>query len=321
MKIKKSLYSICLALILVLSTFVLFACGGGGKAVDVYTEYNTLLTEFEKDTSLFSKNTIGEMQTNYYLNDFYEKNEYGSTIQTYFYYNILSSISMNFIEQYYSNFENLDVKANYNQLVKDAQNLKDRYQELKTEHDNLKNASADVNYVIYNGYFSRYRLESQEFINQAYTCAVGIADVLAEAGLTEQLDYYVDYNILQNINFYQEFALGSAKGVRLDNDVFQNIISDLSVLTYNVIGKNVKSLSAEEIQALQKIVGNTAYQREMADKSLKEFSFYDYVNAYESSILAYSKVKANAGAYYNMIDETQRVLNNFTQYLVVNVVA
>ena len=98
---KKTIITAFVCLIIALSSFVMFACGGDGKTSYQYytTFFNTIKTE---GTMFESGNALG-VQTNYQLKNFQSKTFDGETVslvdddQNYL---ILLANGLNFIEKY-----------------------------------------------------------------------------------------------------------------------------------------------------------------------------------------------------------------------------
>lgn len=320
MKAKKSILSILLAVILLLSTFVLFACNKSESSEGAYKAYNEIVTTLKQDTSLFSKKKLNNLSTNFYLNDFSYKNSSGKNVEGYNNYVALNAVSLGFIEEYYPALENLTLKTDYSGLKNDVKGLKKSYEALKVEHDKLKNQASGLNWTIYNGYFARYRQSAQSFINKSFDCALSLGDFLnrkadlaknfAKEGMTaEEVEFYYDFNLLKVFDDLREFFMGSCKGVLVENSVFESGLTVLlSYADDAVVNKEFTDTTVEDAQSLKDSLERVDADRALALKAFSKFSVYNYANNYQGSIEAYEKADSNASAYLNRIESYFTIL-------------
>lgn len=316
MKVKKSILTICLALMLLLSSFVLFACGNDQTSASAYKAYNELFTEMKQNVSLFSTGTTGGLSTSFYLNNFCYKDSGNNKVFEYNHYLMLNAASLEFIDEYYPVLENLKLKTDYSTLKSDVKSLRKSYKTLKSEYDRYLVNAVNVNtvaYTIYNGYFSRYRTYARKFIAETYDCALSLGKFLetkvklsktfATDEMTEEAtEFYLDYNILKVMDDFKDFFMNSCKGLKLEGEEYKLTIKNLETWTGEIVGKTYKTISNEQANNFKDISVRLGVERKMTDKALSRFSFYKYENTYSSSLAAYKKSNAYAPAYYNRLN-------------------
>ena len=336
MKTKKIIYSIGLTIILLLSSFLLMACGNKSSSKKTFEGYNSIMSKLESDTELFTEQTINNFPTKFYINNLAHKESDGSLNEDYNNYVSILSIGLEFISEYYPQLDGLKLETDYEDLTEDAKNLDKSYNNLKSEHQLLLNEATDLDYRLYNGYFARYRTATLNFINQTYDCAVSLGNFLnnkvklassvgTENMTTEAFEFYCDYNLLKIYDDYREFFMESCKGVRVENDFYNNSRLQLSDWVSSVSSKGYKIISVENTKSLMTIFNRVNNDRKLTNKALSKFSIYKYSTTYENSLLAYSKSSSNAPMYYERIEtyfwDAESTLNNLINYLVLNVVA
>lgn len=310
MKAKKSIYIICLALILVLSSFLLFACGKKESSASTYKAFDSLMTTMRKDGNLFSTNTIHGVSTTYYFNDFYEKDSQGSELHIYNHYIALTAESLNFIEAYYPQLETVKIKTDYSDLKDDVKALKKRYEKLSKEYTNLINNATELDYTIYNGYFARYRTYALKFINETYDCALSLGKFLDEkvnldkgvdngTATSDNLTFFLSYNCLKVFDDMREFFLDSCKGLNISGDEYNSVMASLT--NWATLSTKVVTVTAEELKELSSLMTYVNNDRKMAQKALSKFSMYKYTTTYESSLTAYKKASEHAPIYYDRL--------------------
>ena len=330
MKAKKSISIIFLALVLLLSSFLLFACGKEESSKGAYKAYNTFMTQIKQDTSLFTSKQIENLYTDFYLNDFYSKDNAGAKVYQNNNYIALCAVSLEFIDEYYPTLETLKLKTDYTSLKDDVKSLTKSYKNLKAEHENLKNNAQNLDTTIYNGYFSRYRTYAGKFINKSYSSALKLAKFLNnEAKLAKTIgtdkvtdqavEFYCDYNILKVFDDFRNFFMNSCKGAYVDNDVYDNVLSMLKLYTNGGLVNKDFSANANESKELKNILTQVNNERSIINKAVSKFSVYKFANTYDDSIEGYEKANENAPAYLNKINmyfaDTGSTLNLTRVYL------
>ena len=330
MKAKKSISVILLALILLLSSFVLFACGGKDSSKSTFESYNSFMTQIKQDTSLFSTKEIENYYTKFYLNDLYSKNSSGTPTYENNYYIALGAVSLEFIDEYYPKLETLKLKTDYSKLKDDIKSLNKSYNNLKVEHENLKNDAQNLDYTIYNGYFSRYRTYAQKFINKSYQSALKLgkflnneaklAKTVATQNMTDEaFEFFCDYTILNVYNDFNNFFMSSCKGVALESEVFNDVLYSLKNFTNSFVLHKSYSVTTEKAKEAKEIITRVNNERGMVNKAVSKFSVYKYSKTYNQSIDAYIKANANAPAYLNKINmyyaDANGTINQLRVYL------
>lgn len=335
MKVKRSIYTICLICILLLSSVLLFACGKKESNKGAYNAYHSLMTTMVEEAELFADDQIDGNQTDFYLNDFFEKNPSNEDLYIYNHYTSLLSVGLDFIQKYYPVLESLKLKTDYSDLKEEATTLKKSFNKVKTAHTNLKTEAVEVNYIVYNGYFSKYRYNARNLINKTYSCALSLAKFLdkevkfaktvaTDKMTTEALNFYYDYNILKVVNDFRIFFMASCKGEAVEHQIYNNTVQHLAKWTA-ISAKTCKSLTAEQAKELKIILSKVNAEKSMTKTALSKFSVYKLVEEHLSSLTVYAKSNQNAPVYYERIegyfDNDTSTLKNLYNYLTANVVA
>lgn len=336
MKTKKTIFSICLAVILLLSSIVLFACGNKVNSADALASYSTVISEIKKDTALFKPGTINGMQTNFYLNDFAYKNESDQLVYGNNYYLAFLAVGLDFIEEYHTALDGLKNKGDYAALQDDVKDLTKKLNTLKTDHDNLINETNGLDYSIYNGYFARYRTSALNFINESYSCALNLGKFLnkeaklaktvgTEEMTAEAFEFYCDYNILKVFDDFREYMMDSCKGIKIDGLIFDKVFLSMVEWNKNIVKQEYKILDVESATALMNAFRSVDGERASIKTALSKFSIYKFVNTYGYSVESYKKANGNASAYFDRISyyflDTVNTLDSLYNYLFKNVVA
>lgn len=331
MKAKKIISSICLMLILLLSSMILFACGDKSSSKEAYNAYSTLISDMKKDSSLFKSGEILGLNSSFYLKDFAYKDSQNQDVYGYNNYIALASIGLEYISENQESLNELKVNANYSGLVDDAKALRKNYNLLKVEHDNLTKASG-LNYTIYNGHFARYRTQAMKFINQTFDCALSLGNFLNnEAKLaktvgsdnmtTEALNFYCDYNVLKVFDDIRVFYMDSCEGVEVDDIAYDRVTHLLSDWA-GVYAKGYKAISKEQAQPLTILLDRINEDRQLGQRAVKNFSFYKYTTTFGSSLDGYQKSNSNATLYYEMANTYyNKTIPALYNYMIANVVA
>lgn len=332
---KRNIILSILAVILVSASFIFFACGDTGNAKDTFQSFKTTLETYKANDDLFSTGEIENISTEFYLNNFYKKDSSGSQIKDDENYIILNSVGLNFINEYYVMFENLEGNYDFNPVNESLKKMNESYDALKIENQNLTNIESAAEYDVYNGYFARYKLYSKNFINEVYNVALNLGDffankvnVASKIGTDEQTDdylkFYIDYQLILVFNDFRLALMQSCEGQVLNHQIYSSASSNLKNFAKNVQAKEVKTLSLEKVNEIKSIFDAFNNQRKSYITAVNGFSLYQYLTAYDSSIEAYVKAESNADTYYNQLLNYYCSSNNyislFYNYLTANLI-
>ncbi len=323
-KFKKAIASLALIVMLVLSASLLIACGKGITSGDTLTLITESLAEYKAD-STFKEGVVYDTQTNFYLNDFQAKlsnkdlaTEDEKSIA------IVAS-GLNFIEKYSTYLDGLDVKYNFGKLNDKIQDMNDAFKDLQTEHFNLSQVESSANFNIYNGYFARYALSARQFAENVYDVAENLGELLfvkeniINAGTTSDvITYDLGYQALLINADFKNFFFGSAQGRDFDKELYNTAETMYKNYCKAFATTESKQVNADEYADYQSVVNAVNGDRANANKSLKEFSLYEYYLTYEGSLIAYEKSNSDAPIYYNNIESyfgNNGVLNKFNAFL------
>ncbi len=311
---RKNLIISLLTAILITSSMVLFACGDIGTAKDTFQAFQSTMQTYKENTNLFSHSTISEinMETDFYLNNFFVKNNDGLNSEDFYQYYILTATGLNFIDKYYVLIENLKGSYNYTTLMNDIDEMNVSYEELKIENLNVANIEDTAENEIYNGYFARYKLYTKEFINKVYQTAIDLGEFLinnvkytenlaTDLQTDEEVKFYIDHQFLLIYNDFRLTLLQSCKGQDLSgNSIYNTSYSYLKFIATEQV-KQLKTFTPENMKDVVYVFSAINNQRDIFYKAIDNFSIYDYLNTYEGSIDAYVNVNSNADVYYNQI--------------------
>ncbi len=325
-KFKKIVSTFALAVMLILSSTLLIACGKGATSGDTLTLINQSLEEYKEDTT-FKAGAVYGATTNFFLNDFQEKQSTGDFAPQDEKSIAIVANGLNFIEKYSTYLNGLDVKYDFGKLNKKINEMDKAFKDLQTEHFNLSQVESSANYNIYNGYFARYALSAREFAENVYDVAITLGDLLfvkediINAGATSAvITYDLGYQeLLINADF-KNFFFGSAQGRDFDKDLYNTAESIYEKYCQAFVLAKTKEINADEYQGFVSVVNAVNGDRANANKSLKEFSLYEYYLTYEGSLIAYEKSNNDASIYHNNVQSyfgNNGILSKFFTFLLV----
>ena len=320
---KKRILMIALGLMLCLSSFAMFACKDKGNSEETSAQYKTTITKMtSEEDSTFKTGTIYGVSTNFYLNDFVEKDKMNIKHNSDDNYIALTAVAMNYIKKYGDQIANIKGSFDYKTLENNLKSLDEKFVKMQKTHKDLTFAGDNVSYVIYNGYFTNYKLIVKDFISQLYTTAVNLGDlVINQTGISEKIakgqttaeenTSYYDYQILLVFSDYYKFFIESCEGNKLTTSLYTTVRDEMKAYCINLVGKTVTAMTAEktkQFSELSKALGN---ERKSLSVSVEEVKLYDLQNKYEGSIDAYAKDEINARSYYDEYERYFTVTNNY----------
>lgn len=343
----KAIITTLVCLIIALSSFVMFACGGDGKTS--YQYYTTFFNTIKTEGAMFESGNALGVQTNYQLKNFQSKTFDGETVtpvdddQNYL---ILLANGLNFIEKYYPRLEenkNTSLKSGINDMT-------DSFDQLLIEYQNIIDVSDKANYEIYNGNFARYKWQTKDFINNVYQSALDLGNLIykdldidgtketlsqeetqtegdentptkEEIADTFDLEFYFDYQNILILEDYRAFLMDSAIGQQLDYSLYQTVDVSLTLFT-GVIGQNLKDLSAQGLISYIDLCQRFASERAYTAEAIGEFSCYEFVNDYDQNIDSYETSVSGASIYKLQIEKYfGDYISKFVSFVSSNVVA
>lgn len=343
----KAIITTLVCLIIALSSFVMFACGGDGQTS--YQYYMTFFNTIQTEGAMFESGNALGVQTNYQLKNFQSKTFDGETVtpvdddQNYL---ILLANGLNFIEKYYPRLEenkNTSLKSGINDMT-------DSFDQLLIEYQNFIDVSDQANYEIYNGNFARYKWQTKDFINNVYQSALDLANLIydqldvegtietlsqeetqtegdektptkEEIADTFDLEFYFDYQNILILEDYRAFLMDSAIGQQLDYQLYQTVDVSLTLFT-GVIGQNLKDLSAQGLISYIDLCQRFASERAYTAEAIGEFSCYEFVNDYDQNIDSYETSVSGASIYKLQIEKYfEDYISKFVSFVSSNVVA
>lgn len=311
-KVKKIITTLALVVMIALSSLAMFACGKPIKKEDSKALIETTLTTYKQNTNMFSANTINGFETNFYLVDFSSKDKWGSLVNDCDKYIAFAGIGLDYIEDFYPLLDALIGKYDFKTLNNKVEKMNTAYGKANKELAKLKNLDSDVDYNIYNGNFARYKLEMKSFIDEIYETAnylgdmiinvSGIEDVIGTEDMTDSLlTAYIHYHKFLISKDYKIFFIDSAGGVNFSDSLYLTAYNKFYGYCSMRLDYTELSMTAEEAKELKEVVEAVNGDRQNVYKSLENFSVYEFLNTYDSSLEAYEKDNQEAKIYYSNI--------------------
>ena len=332
MKVKKIILPVFLICVLALTSVMLFGCGKKGTSADTYQLFDETISAMKADTSTFSSGSEQGLTSNFILNDVVYKKEVSSTSAQdnstdYNQYKLLAAYGLNFIEKYYPQLKSSSVQVNFKSLNNSVNSMKSEYEWVKAEHSKLAGAKevSGLNYNLYNGYFYNYRTAMSTFIGRVYDCANSLAyhldrevNLAANVGNDKMtatgLEFYLDYQYLGIFEEFRIYFLDSHKGIPSDSTEYTTTKNALVRFSSEVASKDKNiDMTPQLALSLSKFLGTLKNTRDDLRQAMWGFSYHEFENSYDGSIIAYNKVNENAKIFKNNID--YYTSTTFTQVL------
>ncbi len=308
--------SLLLCFAIALSSVLLFGCEKKNDGSETYKLFDSTITAFKTDTdSPLKADTFEGISTNFYLKDMQTLDISYSYQNVYSYYIIILADGLNFIEKYYPTIQSAKIQMKYGDLNDAAKSLKKSYNKVKTEYLKVEEAKShvtdeNINYVIFNGFYSRYRRAVINFIDQTYSCANKLGNfVYNEVKLgknvgkdsmkEEDLKFYLDFNILHIFEDYKRFLVDSCKGIERGDD-FMLVHNNLSQFCSKVASKDLNA-DAATMGSVKTFFDALKVSRGDAKGALKNFSYYKFMTSYNGDLTAYQKSNDFAQVYYDCL--------------------
>lgn len=321
---KKFLLSL-MACLVVGSSLTLVACGDDSSKVNSYEGFQTAISTYLEDATLFKEGTtIGNIQTDFYFDNFSYKNSSGDLIDGDKNYIILNAYGMNYIQEYYILLDSLgDGRYDFEALNDSLANLNTSFEAVKVESKNVLNANTNANIDIYNGFFANYKDKAKDFINSAYTAAIELSNFLVnqadmfdglgtDSQTSEQIEFYMDTQILYIFNDIRILLLECSEGQELiGNELYEGAVAQLSYYASTSTG-HIGEVTAEVMGDLMDLTELLAGERAYTATAAENFSLYNFVNVYTSSIEDYMQDDVNAQSYY---EQLKKYFSNADSYL------
>lgn len=321
MKIKKIILPVFLICILAFSSVILFGCGKKGSSADSYKLFDETIVAMKEDTSTFSASSVSGLSSNFILNDVVYKKSTSSTsaqdnAEDYSQLKTLTAAGLNFIEKYYPQIKTANLQTKYKSLNDTVYAMKSDYEWVKAEHDKLVEAKAieGLNYNLYNGYFYNYRIAISSFVGKVYDCAnslgyfldreVNLAANIGNDKMTKiGLEFYLDYRYLNMFEDFKIYFIDSNKGLASESKIFNDTKSTLSSFCKDVVVKEKNiDMTPQLALSLDKFLTTLSNTRDDVRQAMWGFSYHEFENSYDGSIIAFMKVNENAKIFKNTID-------------------
>ena len=305
---KKRFITICLTFVIALSGLALVACGDDSSDVNPYGSYQTTLASMRENTTLFKNGTTDYgMESDFYLNNFYDKNAEGSKVEGNQNYIFLTAYGLNYINKYYTYLSDLS-GYDFSGLNSALESLTGYLPVMDLASENIVSADQIAN-------ISVYRSLSDFLINErGLTAGLG-----TETQTQEQITFYIENEILYAINDVRVILMESAKGkVLTDNDIYDGAVKLLSYYGGLVTNNSyITPITVETMAGAINLSNLLAGERATTRKASANFSIYDYEA--DNNIL----LDGDNRAYYAQLQKFYSMDNNFLQqyynYLATNI--
>lgn len=331
MKAKKIVLPIFLAIVIALSSFMMFACAKETSSVATFRLFEQTMSAMEADTDTFSTATtetkwnysrFNGFATKYRLKDVSWKKEVLNSdkeieVEDVYYdqYVVLISAGLNFIDKYYPMLETLDKRADFGSIDDSVKAMKKSYENMKAEHDKYVDASKiEANVPIMNGFFFNYKLKIIDFLNKVYTCADRLAGffnnkVKLAAGLgseeqkAEEVEFYLDLRYFDIVRDFKEVYMASCNAVVIGDIYEYDINETFADFMTMVVSKDKKTdISVEETKTLMTFFNKLKGSSTDARQAANNFSLYKFAFNYDRNLDAYEKDNENARIFYKKLD-------------------
>lgn len=345
---KKKLYSIIAACVMVISAFVLVACGETSKPVDYsYTQLSTLTETMKKDTSLFEAGSIDGVTSSYLIK--------ALNNDTHGYYNEVLVIPMTYIHRNLGDLETIKLiknmtgeqKTAVDNLNKSVEKMTACYQTLKAQSVNLN--SFPTGGTLYEGALQGFQYECTKFISNVYDVAFDMADIeiaifnrfedMKTRALVEEDSVRMRNYVSLDVGYdYFNLLLESANSKRFTatQDASTNVheftsfvdkaklgLKEYLVSVYSIWPNGLKSMQSEpNTEGATPVYNNVAVgqilemrenmneERKILSQSFSKFSLYDFYQSHNCNIKSYANAVKYAEIYYNQI---QDYYNNYAK--------
>lgn len=315
---KKSFILIILSAIFIFAGVMTVGCGKSVSNTTAYNAIEAFVIDSNSEEAPFSIGTVNGVETNYYINNFQKKNDSNVLIDDDQNYQLLNAVGLNYIGKYYSELENVQNKYDFSSLYENTKKLKTRYNELKTLNDEINGLGSNAQSFVYNGYFSKYKISAREFVDQTYSTAAALGDLLinkikitsslgTDNQTQEDFEKYMDYQNMMLFKDFNDFFMKSCKGQIIDNAIYTATKTKMLTFCQDIVLKTNKTLSKEKVAEVVTMSNALMGERRMYAIAAKNFSLYDFTTKYENSIDAYEKAQNDADSCY---DEMQRYLTD-----------
>ncbi len=321
---KKFLLSL-LACLAIGSSLTLVSCGDDNSDVNSYEGFQTAISTYLEDATLFKEDTtIGNIETDFYFDNFSYKNSYGNKVEGDANYILLNAYGMNYIQEYYILLDSLsEGRYDFAALNNSLANLNTSFDAVKMESKNVLNADTNANLDIYNGFYANYKDKAKDFINDAYVTAVELSNFLidqanmldglgTDSQTSEQIEFYMDTQILYIFNDIRGVLLDSSEGQQLTGNEFYDGATALLSHYASTSTRHIGMVTAEVMGDLMDLTDLLAGERGYTTTAMENFSLYNYVNVYTSSIEDYMQDDINAQSYY---EQMKKYFSNDNSYL------
>ena len=322
----------------------MFACGGE-VARTPYSQLADTMSEISEH-GMFLNSSVDGVSSKYILKDFTNSNEKYVNESLVIPMNFINKYQSDLPKIKEMKKISGEGSGSIEKLEREITEFKIAYNQLKNEYDRFITFQTEGS--IYDGVRQAYLYEITDFTENAYRLAFKMAevedkvfnrysskDVTTYALTTKDTEYFKDYLALSMAQDFYNVLLPSVKTINYtatsELGVFLNKVKNdfASLLSTFVRGVNYADLTGEEstkkengkdiviynnskVKEIYELEKKLIVERGLVEKSLKEFSLYDYAEKYNFDLDSYNKVNIYAETYYNQIQVYY--LTNLSQY-------
>ena len=177
MKAKKILMAVVLAVIMLSSSLVLFACGNSASAEETLKLYSDFVTTIEENKDGVFVDEVLAVRCDNSFNRYYKIDQDGNEKTGDHHTRLASTQAIGFLVEYKNYFTSFEGKYDFSNMKTQGEELVTSYNTLVEEYKVLDEMS-DLNYNIYNGQAARYMVACKNFTKELYDVQNAVLDYL-----------------------------------------------------------------------------------------------------------------------------------------------
>lgn len=322
-KAKKSLVFVLCALLVVFSAILMFGCNEQTSSKEIYNKLDSFVADINQETSFIENNQFKE---------FNKKKDDGQFEEIDSNYQLLSKIALDFIQDYYFNFNNLNENYDYSAISSNLDQAVESFNKTQQSYEDLVQIKEGSTSLIYNGFATKYQSDSLDFLKNIYNLALSVKDTLlndikiinedfSEISIDEA-NQYLDCIRLDIASDCQKLLLSSYKGEKFsDNSIYlsaSSILNKIYNVQYFFITEDSIADKQEGFVNLKDVEKKIKEERVNLEKSLNNFSMYNLLVNFNGNIDQYSASLEDAKNYYQKIENyfaSNKILDSFVSQI------
>lgn len=315
-----------LVLLILTSSFTLFACGE--NTINPQSEIHAVILEIQDDTASYTKSEIMESGFNgFSIKNLMYKNSSGGFVEDGKVYNAIFAISLGKIIKYNDNLNSVPVNK-LDGVKQSFDHFKKEFEEFKGSRDWFMALEDDISIDVYNGFYSRFKKETQGYIDATCSLAKEILKVcdnnfvlpseddenfsLAQA---QQWQLHYDNEIIKALSDVKDLIFVSAKGENLSCQLYnraKNLLKEIAKSAKNT-SYAIANENKDKFISVALAVEN---QRMIVSQAISNFSLYELEEEYDGSLYSYYQTDSTKEFDYKQLNSyflTGGILPTFIQ--------